>query len=79
MTYDRFNQLVSLMLQYGSEIKSVYQPIDNEKKKEDMIIVVVYDTSSIELEELIKAGFGFSIFPTYPYGNIELWCYDLNE
>lgn len=79
MTNDRFNQLVNLLMQNRRYLKSVYQPIDNKMKKEGMIIVEVYDTSSIELCELIKAGFGFSIFSAGTSGYIEIWFYDIYD
>lgn len=79
MTNDRFNQLVNLLMQNRRYLKSVYQPIDNKMKKEGMIIVEVYDTSSIELYELIKVGFGFSIFSAGTSGYIEIWFYDIYD
>lgn len=76
MTNNRFFHLVSLMLQNRRRINSIYQEYSPKKKADGLIVAVVTDTSSAELVELYKEGFGFCIFDAQIFGNIELWIYD---
>lgn len=76
MTYDRFVRLMCLMLQNRKYILSIYQEYSPKKKANGFIVAIVTDTSSAELEDLIKEGFGFCIFDAETYGTIELWIYD---
>ena len=76
MTYDRFKHLICLMYQNRRYIYSIYQEYSPKKKANGFIVAVVTDTSSAELKDLIKEGFGFCIFDAEIYGTIELWIYD---
>lgn len=76
MTHDRFKHLISLMYQNRKYIASIYQEYSPKKKADGFIVAIITDTSSDELEMLIKAGFGFCIFDAEIYGTIELWIYD---
>lgn len=76
MTNDRFDQLVNLMLLNRRHFESIYQEYSTTKKENGFIIAVVYDTSSTEIETLIKKGFGCSIFAAETSGYIELWIYE---
>lgn len=76
MTNDRFNHLVSLMLQHGTYIYSIYQQYSPNKKADGFIVAIITDTSSAELADLIKEGFGFCIYDAEIRGTIELWIYD---
>lgn len=76
MTNNRFCHLVNLMLQNRRYIYSIYQEYSPKKKADGFIVAVVTDTSSAELVDLYKEGFGFCIFDAQIYGTIELWIYD---
>lgn len=78
MTNDRFNQLVNLMLQHRRHFKSIYQEYSTKKKENGFIIAEVFDTSSTEIETLLKEGFGCNIFAADTRGYLELWIY-VNE
>ena len=77
MTYNRFCHLVSLMLQNRRHINSIYQEYSPKKKADGLIVAVVTDTSSTELETLSKEGFRCCIFPAGTYGFIELFIYEI--
>lgn len=77
MTDDRFDQLVNLMLLNRRSFKSIYQEYSTKKKEKGFIIAEVYDTSSTEIETLIKKGFGCCIFSAETSGYIELWIYEI--
>lgn len=76
MTNNRFIQLVNLMLQDRKYILSIYQEYSPKKKADGFIVVIITETSSNELENLLKEDFGFCIFSGRTYGTIELWIYD---
>ena len=77
MTNNRFYHLVSLMLQNRRHINSIYQEYSTKKKADGLIVAVVTDTSSTELETLSKEGFKCCIFPAVTFGFIELWIYEI--
>ena len=77
MTNKRFDKLVNLMLLYRRHFKSIYQEYSPKKKADGLIVAVVTDTSSTELETLSKEGFRCCIFPAGTYGFIELFIYEI--
>lgn len=79
MTNNRFDKLVNLMLLYRRHFKSIYQEYSTTKKENGFIIAEVYDTSSSEIETILKEGFGCCIFSAETHGYIELWLYDLTN
>ncbi len=76
MTHDRFNHLVSLMLQNRRYITSIYQEYTN-KKADGFIVAIISETSGTEIKTLYNEDFGCCIFPAETYGFIEFWIYDL--
>ena len=61
MTNNRYERLMWLMLQHRKYIASIYQEYAPKKKADGFIVAIITDTSSNELEDLIKEGFGFCI------------------
>lgn len=75
MTHDKFNHLVSLMLQNRRSFKTICQEY-SKKKADGFIVAVVNDTSSTEINTLLNEGYGCCIFSGETYGTIELWIYE---